>query len=265
MTASSSVVSLANRSLLMVGARTQISNLQEGSNEANAISTLYLPTYQALARTAPWNCLRSQAVLTLLAAAAGTPENVDGTTLPLPPTPWLYQYAVPSDSLQIRYIVPSFPNSTPTGMTPLTTASTVNAPWIPGMAAQIPYAVAYATDSSDAPIQVILCNQTQAQVVYTIDQPNPVIFDSLFEQALVSSLAAYLVPALSLNFDLMAMCINTAEAAITQARVRDGDEGVTSQNRNAQWMTARNTGNIFAYGYDNYYTQSFFSMAWPMV
>lgn len=261
MTASSSVVSLSNRALLSIGARAQISNLSEGSTESDAINTLFVPTFEQLARTAPWNCLRQQAVLTLLAAAEGTEENPDGDTLPLPPQPWLYQYAVPSNSLQIRFLLPTLPSSEVSG-TPLTTASVSAGPWAPFGDRQIPYAVAYSTDNTNAPIQVVLTNLPDAQAVYTVNQPNPVIFDSLFEQAFVASLAAYLVPALSLNLDLMKMSIRTAEIAIVQARVRDGDEGVTIMDHVPDWMQSRTSGLLYGWnaGANGY---NWPGMIWP--
>lgn len=264
MTASASPVSLANRSLLSIGARAQISSLDENTDEASAINTLFVPTFEQLARTAPWNCLKNQATLTLLAAAQGTPENVDGTTLPLPPAPWLYSYALPSDCLQVRFILPTFPNSTPAGTTPLTTASNTAGAWIPGVSGQVPFSVSYGTDNQNNPITIILCNQNQAQCVYTVNQPNPIIWDSLFEAAFVAAMSAYLVPALSLNLELMKMSIATADASIQQARIRDGNEGATSQDNIPDWLKARASGTLF--GYNNYNSQLgplWQGMAWP--
>lgn len=263
MTANSTVVSLANRALLSIGARAQIASLSEGSTESDAINVLYSPTFQSLARSAPWACLRKQASLSLIAAAQGTPENPDGSTLPLPPTPWLYQYSYPTDCLQVRYIVPSLPT---TGVQAWTTAQVASPTMLPG-GGQIPYAIAYSTDTSGNPIETILTNQTQAQVVYTVDQENPVIFDSMFEQALVSSLAAYLVPALSLNMPLMATQIKLAEAMITQARVRDGNEGVTVVDHVPDWMDARASGStIYGYnGYAPYLYANYANMSWPIL
>jgi len=102
-------ISICNRALLAIGSQSQISSLNEGSTQANACATLYTPTFEALARAAYWNCLRYQESLSLLAAASGTPENPDGTTLPLPPTPWLYSYQLPTTSLQARFIIPAIP------------------------------------------------------------------------------------------------------------------------------------------------------------
>lgn len=260
MTSASSTVSIANRSLLSVGARANISNLQEGSTESDAINILFVPTFQQLARTARWNCLRKQAVLTLQAAAAGTPENPQGTTLPIPPQPFLYQYALPSDCLAVRYLVPTFPVSTGgnIGNLPFTAASS----FVPGYT-QIPYQVAYSTDSQNNPIEVILTDLTMAQAVYTVNQPNPTIWDSLFESAMVASLGAYLVPALSLHLPLMQTCIKTAEGAIMQARTADGNESPVTQNREADWMRARTIGAFNGYN-NNFVASNWYSeMCWP--
>lgn len=263
MTANSTIVSLANRALLSIGARAQISLLSEDSTEADAINVLYSPTFTSLARSAPWACLRKQASLSLIAAAQGTPENPNGSTLPLPPVPFLYQYSYPSDCLQVRYIVPSLPSM---GQQAWTTAQVSSPTNLPG-GGQIPFAVAYSTDSDGNPIETVLTNQTQAQAVYTVNQENPVIFDSMFEQALVASLAAYLVPALSLNMPLMSAQIEIAEAMIQQARVRDGNEGVTVVDHIPDWMQARASGStLYSYnGYAPYLYGNYANMTWPIL
>lgn len=260
MTSSATQIGVCNQSLLQIGARATIASFSEGSTESNACRILYTPTYEMLARAAHWNCFRQQAVLTLLAAAAGTPENPDGTSMPLPPVPWLYSYATPDDNLQIRFIVPSFPSSSPSGTPPLTTASVTAGPWLPG-GGQIPYAVAYSTDNLGNPREVVLTSQSQAQAVYTVNQPNPIVWDSLFQQAFVASLAAYLVPALSLNLPLMQASIRAADAMIAQARVRDGDEGVTCVDHIPDWMRARAGGGSLAWNTGSYGLYD--NMAWP--
>lgn len=239
-----SVISICNRGLLSVGAREQIANLQEDSEEARSCNTLFTPTFEALARSARWNCLHAQTTLSLLAAAIGTPENPNGTTLPLPPTPWLYQYQLPANSLAIRFIVPS--NPALAGGIPQTSGSIASPIYIPG-GGQIPFVVATALDSFNSTISVILTNQSMAQVVYTLNQGNPAIWDSQFQAAMVSSLGAYLVPALSLDLPLMQLCIKTAEGIIAQARAADGNEGVTVMDHLPDWMRARAVGT--AYGY----------------
>lgn len=256
---SQNIVSVCNISLLSIGAQAQISSLSEGSTQSDACNTLFQFVYEMLARAAYWNCLRFQATLTLLTAAAGTPENPDGTTTSLPPTPWLYSYALPSDCLQARYIVPSVPASGGSAI-PLTTASNTAGAWLPE--AQISFKVAYGVDSNNNPIQIILTNQTQAQLVYTVNQPNPAIWDSSFTAAMVAGLAAWLVPALALNMQLMTYQAKLAERLVMEARVRDGDEGDTVQDHEPDWISARNGGG----GYTNNSSNSvggYGSLSWP--
>jgi hypothetical protein len=258
------VVAIVNRALLQMGARAQVSSIDpsDGSVEADAASVLFTPTFESLARTAHWNCLRNQATLSLLAAAIGTPENPNGTTLPLPPSPWLYAYELPSDCLAMRFLVPSLP-STGVGV-PFTTINNAAATNLPN-GGQIPYQVSYATDDNNNPIQIILTNQSQAQAVYTVNQPNPVIWDSLFQQAMVSALAAFLVPALNMNMQLMASSIASAERAIVAARTADGNEGTPTQDHVPDWMRARRgegSGYGFGWNQGGYMYGGYCDMVW---
>lgn len=255
-------VSICNRSLLSIGARTTISSLSpsDGSTASDACTILFDPTFSSLGRTAQWGCLRKQATLSLLAAAQGTPENPQGTTFPLPPSPYLYMYALPPDSLAFWYIVPSFPAQI-TGGPPPTTFSLSSPAYLYGQGTQIPYEIGYSTDANGSPFGMILTNQTQAQGVYAVNQPNPAIWDSQFQAAMVASLGAYLVPALALNFTLMQMCIKTAENIIAMARASDANESVTTQNREADWIVAR--GGYYEPSFNPGAFGGYSAMCWP--
>lgn len=257
-------LSIANRALLSVGARAQISsfNPSDGSDEANAISTLWTPTFEQLARTAQWNCLTAQVTLSLIQAAQGTPENPNGTSYPVPPTPWLYAYAYPSNCLDLRFIVPSLPIQEG-GTVPATTINNAAGTVIP-TGGQIPYVVATILDKNNTPIQVILCNQDQAQAVYTANYPNPALWDSMFQSAMVAALGAFLVPALSLSLPLMDRCIRLAEDIIAKARAADGNEGVTVMDHLPDWMRARYGAQGFGWGYGGISTfGGYVNMVWP--
>lgn len=266
MAGNASAISVCNQALSSVGARSFIANLQEGTVEAQNCALWFQPVFQQLARAARWNCLRGQAQLSLLAAATGTPENPDGTSYPQPPTPWLYSYQLPANSLAIRFLVPSLP-FTATG-TPPTPASIAAPIYIPGDG-QIPYAVASGVDAFGNPTSIILTNQSQAQAVFTLDQENPQLWDSQFQMAFVSSLGAFLVPALSLDLPLMQICIRTAEGIIAQARAADGDEAVVSQDHVPDWIRARSAGVGFDYAFGPGYAWNgaafggCFDMSWP--
>ena len=257
-------LNIANRALLAVGARAQISSLNpsDGSVEGDHVSTLWQSTFEQLARTAHWNCLGQQVVLPLLAAAKGTPENPDGTTMPVPPTPWLYAYAYPSDCLDVRYIVPSYPANT--GSTTPAFPVNVAAPsWLP-TGGQIPFKVQKVALSSTTTLLTILTNQELAQAVYTVNDSNPQSWDSLFQEAMVAALGAFLVPALSLDIALMDRCVKQAEIAIAQARIRDGNEGVTSMDHSPDWMAARYGGQGYNFSFGLGLNSGIgYSMVWP--
>lgn len=254
--ATGNIISICNRSLLAAGSRSQISSLNEGSAASNTLSILYQPTFEQLGRSAYWNCLRQQVTLTLLAAAAGTPENPQGTTLPLPPSPWLYSYQLPPDCLQARSILPTFPAQAGGGLG----GAFVSACTTIAGRGQIAFQVAYGTDVNNNPMQVIVTNQTQAQLVYTVNQPNPSIWDSLFSEAMVSALAAFIITPLNLNLPLLQTAVARAEAIIAQARIRDGDEGTTSQDHIPDWIQARSGG----VGYSGVWGGcNWVNVAWP--
>lgn len=234
--ASASIISICNRSLLALGNQSQISSLSENSPQAAALNTLFQSTYEQLARAAFWGCLRYQQPLTLQAAAMGTPENPNGTILPLPPLPWSYQYQYPNNCLQMRQLLPNI--IAPSAGVPIFSVATGSPLSIPGVRS-IPYVIATNFDTNGNPLQTILTNLDTAIGVYTINQPNPQIWDSSFQAAMVASLAAYLVPALTLHMPLMQAQIAIAERLITEARARDGNESPHTQNRNASWITAR--------------------------
>lgn len=240
--ATGDITALANRALLSIGARAFIAGPNEKSTQADAVLILFTPTFESLARSADWNCLRQQLQLSLIAAAQGTPENPDGTSLPLAPQPWLYSYQLPNDCLQMRYVMPNFMATVSSGTTANTTAPAVPAPIGFSQGNDYPYIVAYGTDSAGNPINVVLTNVENAIAVYTVNQQIPQIWDADFQSAFVALLGAYLVPALSLNMALMDRQFKLADEFITRARIRDGDEGYTVQDHTPDWIKARNGG-----------------------
>lgn len=255
------VTGLCNRALLAVGSRSQVSSVlpvSDGSVEADACAALFIPTFETLARAAKWSCLRVQDSLALVAAAANTPQNPNGTP-PFPDVPWLYSYAHPSDALFIRYLIPP---CTPggSGGVPLTTVNN-QANTIISSGGSAPYQIS--ADRTKGGAQRILTNLSQAIAVYTLNQPNPVYWDSMFQTAFVASLAAFLAPPLNLNMALMSMAISTAERMIEAANGMDANEGVTIMDREADWIIARGAGSQT--GSWPTYVSGGYGMSWPAV
>jgi hypothetical protein len=260
--ASGSLLSIWNRALGSIGARSTVQNQNEDSQEAIQCNVFYQSTFEALARSARWGCLRKQTTLTLVSAAPGTPENPQGATAPYPPNPWLYSYLVPADSLFIRQLVPPPAMLATSGGVPIFPVNN-SIPYAYNRMPIIRYETALGQDTLGNPAEIILTNLSQAQVIYTANQQNPTFWDSLFQQAMVASLAVFLVPALSLDKALMGIQIQIAERMIAQARAMDGNESITTQNNEASWICARSgeTG-PYALGQNGPFL-NYENVAWP--
>jgi hypothetical protein len=232
-------VDVVNIALQEIGSQASISSFNDGSAEAVAAGILYQPKIDALHRAAHWNCARYQVALTLLKAAAGTTENADGSG-PVPPLPWLYEYAYPADCLKARFILPIWNANNPSGV-PLTTAPPVTLA-LAWSSPPVPFQVSTDFDADGNVIRVILTDMCQAQLVYTKRIVNPDLWDPHFLSAATSYLGCWFVNALARNQQLFNDTAGVAKDIIAQARVSDGNEGLTSQNREASWIKARGQG-----------------------
>lgn len=254
-------VSISNLSLLSIGARAQVSSINpsDGSVAADACSTLYPFVYEQLARMAQWGCLKKQASLTLIQASQGTQENPNGTSLPIPAQPWLYAYLYPADCLYVWGLV-AYLSPTQSAINFLSISNNVVSGYVDNE--QIDYEIAYSTDADGNPIQVILTNQSQALANYTVNQPNPQSWDSMFTAAYVALLAVYLVPALSMNTPLMSANKVIAQGLIEKAQAMDGNESPVSQDHVPDFIRARQGATGFLGPKYNAYGP--IQMIWPI-
>lgn len=230
-----SPVDICNLALQQIGTQSTVSSINpsDGSPEGNACSLFYTPMLQALHRSAHWNFARRQVNLTLLRAAVINGVVSDNP----PPTPWLYEYIYPTDCLAVRFIMP-YINPADSLPVPLTTGQSAVPVWFSGP--QVPFVVSSDVNAQGAPIKVILCNMPQAQLVYTHDytqQPN--IWDAHFYTAASAYLAAWLVNPLSRNRSLWNDLFAIVKDVVGQARVSDGNEGVTTTDHLPDWMRIR--------------------------
>ncbi len=246
-----SPVDVCNMALSQVAARAQITTITppgDGTAAGDACLLLYQPTVDAYARAAHWNCNRFQSgplnsvqppPLQLLKAAAGTAENLNGTTLPLPPQPWLYAYALPVDCLKARYLVPMATQSG--GGIPLTTAGGLMLPAVLPVSA-IPFIVAVDLDASGNEIAVLLTNLQNAQLVYTRRLINVGLWDSQFLMGAKAALAVWLAPGLNGSVAMANQAMGIAKAMLDAARLSDGNEGPTVQDHVPDWIRIRGGG-----------------------
>lgn len=235
-------VQLVNLALDAIGARAQVAapvpTASDGSQAGDVACRQYQIRLDSLSRSAHWQCLRRQVMLTLLKAQQGTPENPSGA-LPQPPQPWLYEYALPRDYLKARYIPALLQNGN--GLTPVATnLNNTPAPFMPNVA--VPFEIAIDTDSEDNEIKVLLTNWPQAQLVYTAQIANPDLWDSQFTTAFIATLAAFFVNPLNRNAQLAGEQISIAKSLIESARISDGNEGPSSVDHTPDWIRARGWG-----------------------
>lgn len=243
-----------NQALSQMGARTQVTSINpsDGSPAGDAGSLLYTARVQALLRAAHWNCARYQVVLTLLKAAAGTPPNVNGSG-PLPPIPFLYSYAKPSDCLQGRFVMPT-PAPEPAVSPPLTTGPVQVLPFL-GIRTSMPFVFALDNNTQTPPakVPVILTNAFKAQLVYTTDiSQQPDLWDASLVDAAVAYLGAWAVNALNMKSSLLQERAAVAKELVMQARIADGNEGVTPNDSIPDWIRSRfQSGGFWGADYQN--------------
>jgi hypothetical protein len=181
----------------------------------------------------------------MICAAAGTPENPSGTA-PLPLYPWQYEYAWPQDALRLRRIeVP--PTQPGTGVTLVWTG---NYPPLDGGSSGLfglsasarstpPFAISSDQDSAGNTIKVILTNQAQAILVYTMYASDPNMWDAEFTEAFVYTLAARLCGPLTGDKTLTRIYLQEAQNAILQARLVDAAESPAKPEHTPDWISTR--------------------------
>lgn len=103
----------------MLGSRSNIAALSDGSEEAQNCSMLFEDIRDQILSMAWWNFARRTTSLNMVKAAPGTPEawlpgtfNITRWFDSIPPAPWLYEYQYPSDCIQFRYMTLQPSNNT---------------------------------------------------------------------------------------------------------------------------------------------------------
>lgn len=254
---------ISNEALDAAGVEHTLGDLQEGTRTAQVVLRHYSQCLRKLTRAANWDFCRATSDLLLLADATGQTPNV-GT---LVPTPWIYEYALPIDCMKVRFIpwnygqFPSVPSTNiqiPSTI-PLTTG--IGAPQSTGQRLR-PARFVLATDPNYPPqpgqlfwdVQgespqgrtVILTNVQNAKIIYTRLMIYPSVWDPLFRGAMVALLASHIAMPLAkdkkMGMQLRKENIELAKMAIKEARVVDGNEGISSSDIAVDWMRARRTG-----------------------
>jgi pimeloyl-ACP methyl ester carboxylesterase len=168
-------------------------------------------------------------------------RRFDFTTHPVPPVPWLYEYAWPSDCLAMRFVMPQ-PVPPATAVPLMTNTGIMN--W-PRVTTSLPFVPAIDLDANGNQIKVILTNACRAQGVYTARIPNVDLWDASLQNAVIGALAAWMCLPVTGDKALMQMRVQLAVGLIQAARISDGNEGITSTDHEPDFMRARNAGLAF--------------------
>lgn len=269
---------IVNRALDAIGVGQVIGSLQQGTRVAQVALRHYVPTIEQILRGAHWNVCRKTAPMLLLADMTGQTPNV-GTQVPVP---WTYEYAYPDDCLKARFVpwnntntAVAGPGGFPVGNTSVPpgpiTGTTASPPVYPLMhparfveATDFNYPLPVPPEGPEpewwntrgtAPDMrtVILTNVPCAELIYTAWVPYPSLWDPLMQEAIVATLASRLAFPLADPKERMALRntqIAIAKAALTQARITDGNEGWYTTDHMPDWITRRSGGWGFGRGWD---------------
>ena len=233
-------VTLCNLALSAIGTRSTIASMTEGSAEAAQCALHYAPALEAVLQAARWNFARKQAILTLLQdATQGQPV----------PTPWMYEYAYPSDCTQGRFVMPTVQVNLP--------SSVVGTPTVPSaVGTPVRFLISTDQDANGNQILVLLTDQPQATFVYTSRVTNPNLFDGQFLEAFRYYLGARVCIALTGDKQMALAAFKMADQLTRNAAASNGNEGLTVIDSVPDWIKARGyasdwgypEGGFFSYG-----------------
>ena len=253
---------VANQALDAIGSEVVIGDLSEGSREAQVLLRAYRNCLQQLLRAANWTFARKQVPLVLLGDVTGQTPDVGR----LVQRPWRFCYEYPIDCMRLRFIphqshdlrtpAPLGNIAIPPG--PLTTAPDSHSfnmrlhpsRFLVGVDVNYPPPegqITWETQGvSPQGRTVIMSNVRHALAVYTYLALYPSTWDSLFRAALVAYLASEVALPLSkdkkFGLELRNQHMAIVKSKITEARVADGNEGVTDSTLPVDWMQARRAG-----------------------
>lgn len=237
-------VSICNEALAHIGTRSTITALNDGSTEANACNLVYTDTRDQLLSMAHWNFAKKTDVLgNPVKSAPGTPTNPSTATQwsnAFPPPPWLYEYALPTDAIQMRYVVPQI--DTGFAGVPIFSTMTGFSPYsgLPMNAVRFELASDLAAPAAGT---VVLTNQYQAIGCWTTRITDPTLFANQFVEALACAVAGKIAQQLTGDRALRIEMLQLANAKVIEARASDGNEGLTVIDTPADWITARDSVN----------------------
>ncbi|MFT3708038.1 MAG: hypothetical protein QM817_10315 [Archangium sp.] len=176
---------VANLALGLVGQKQVIDNLNEKSVEARTAKQYFASTRNELLTSWDWRFCRKTKALAL------SSETRAG---------WAYAYVAPADMLKPRFIWSGDRN--------------------PGAGDKIPFD----WELNDANTgHLILTDQSQAVLVYTVELATVALWPALFTKAVAAQLAVYFAPSIPVKPQLMPMLQQGAQLALRVAAAAEGN------------------------------------------
>lgn len=191
---------VCNLALGLVGQRQTLDRLDEDTAEAMACATYFKTVRNDLLEAWPWRFASKRSVLAL------TTEERSG---------WAFCYQSPADLLKARRIW--------------------NGDTAPG-APRIPFT----RELNDAATgHLILTNQPEAELVYTVELRTVALWSTAFVQAVAAQLALCLAPALAAKPQLMPTFERRAVLAFQRAAALDANETEPDEQAESEMISER--------------------------
>jgi hypothetical protein len=218
-------VAVANQALGVARARTQlITSFSQSGPEASQLLLNYENTRDSLLQMFDWGFAKS--TVSLGDPAKSYDPTAASWTNAQPPPPWLYEYTMPANVVKIRAI---FGQSVPGFIVPTVPSSDIGP-------AQAYYSYEVVNDGG---AKVIVTNAPGALAVVTLGKTDPSIWDPLFNEAMVSLLAANICLPLSGDAQLADKLQKDAQLAIQMAKLATANETTDVQHIMPDWIRAR--------------------------
>jgi hypothetical protein len=197
-----SILSICNRALALLGSKSFITSLTEGSAQADQCNIQVEPARKQTLTDFDWPFARTYSVLTEYGTA---------------PDRWSYQYIYPAKCLYAREINYGTRTDDP-----------------------VPFQVGNIIDAGSER-RVIWTDIEDATLIYTYDYETVSFMPPAFQEAFAANVAYKICLPLTRDKQLMGQLANYYGAMLNRAEVLQGNEGVEDVNeRQATWIEARN-------------------------